>query len=186
MDVATFYNDYKHLRSSKTDIPRLETSPEPMHLLVPIKLSNKLKATTYGLEMGINWGALDWWRLQASYSYLKVNIPSAAMTNSTYVEFGKGRNPHHQIGLRSWMDLRKDLEFNLNLRFVDKLPDLQVKSYVGLDAQLVWKPHKNLELSIVGQNLLDRRHAEYKSVSILPGPSIEVERGVYGRVTWRF
>ena len=186
MDIATFYNDYNHLRFAESGIPRLETSPGPLHLLIPITLSNKLKATTYGLEMGIDWRALDWWRLQASYTYMKVKVPSTEAMSSTFVEFGEGRNPRHQIGLRSWMDLRRDLEFNLNIRFVDKLPDLQVKSYVGLDAQLVWKPHKNLELSIVGQNLLDRRHTEYKTESLLPAPTIEVERGVYGRMTCRF
>ena len=186
VDIATFYNDYNHLRFADTGIPRLETSPGPLHLLVPTTLSNTLKATTYGLEMEIDWRALDWWRLQASYTYLKVKVPSTAVMTSTFVEFGEGKNPRHQIGLRSWMDLRKDLEFNLNFRFVDKLPDLQVKSYVGLDAQLAWKPHKNLELSIVGQNLLDRSHTEYKSESLLLTPQIEVERGVYGRITWRF
>jgi iron complex outermembrane receptor protein len=186
MDIATFYNDYNHLRFAESGIPRLETSPGPLHLLVPITLNNKLKATTYGLEMGIDWRALDWWRLQASYTYMKVKVPSASVMSSTFVEFGEGRNPRHQIGLRSWMDLRRDLEFNLSIRFVDKLPDLQVKSYVGLDAQLVWKPHKNLELSIVGQNLLNRRHTEYKTESLLSAPTIEVERGVYGRMTWRF
>ncbi|OGP69341.1 MAG: TonB-dependent receptor [Deltaproteobacteria bacterium RBG_13_47_9] len=186
MDIATFYNDYTHLRSSETGMPRLETSPGPLHLLVPITLGNGLKATTYGLEMAIDWRALNWWRLQASYTYLKVRVPSASVMSSTFVEFGDERDPRHQIGLWSWMDLRRDLELNLSFRFVDKLPDLQVKSYVNLDAQLVWKPHKNLELSIVGQNLLDHSHAEFRTESFLPAPAIEVERGVYGRMTWRF
>ena len=37
-------------------------------------------------------------------------------------------------------------------------------------------PRANLELSVVGQNLLDRRLAEF--------PAYDVERSVYGKLTW--
>jgi iron complex outermembrane receptor protein len=50
--------------------------------------------------------------------------------------------------------------------------------------RLGWKVNRNLVLSIVGQNLLERRQLEAISE---PLPSIinEVERGVYLRADWR-
>ena len=50
--------------------------------------------------------------------------------------------------------------------------------------RLGWKASRDLEISIVGQNLLDRRHLEAIDE---PLPSIvnEIERGVYLRADWR-
>jgi hypothetical protein len=42
----------------------------------------------------------------------------------------------------------------------------------------------NLELALVGQNLLSARHIE--QVSLIGEPTAEVLRGFYFRVTWRF
>lgn len=56
-------------------------------------------------------------------------------------------------------------------------------SYPEMDVRLGWRPVQGLELSIVGQNLLHGRHAEYG----FPSPARpEIQRGVYGKVVWRF
>jgi len=56
-----------------------------------------------------------------------------------------------------------------------------VPSYLELDARLAWRATGNVELSVVGQNLLHERHAEYGFPS---ATRPEVERSVLGRVTW--
>ncbi|WP_172680378.1 hypothetical protein [Methylomonas koyamae] len=44
--------------------------------------------------------------------------------------------------------------------------------------------NRAVELALVGQNLLDNRHLEYIQESFtLP---TEVQRGVYGKITWEF
>ena len=60
----------------------------------------------------------------------------------------------------------------------------RVDPHWALDMRLGWKVRRDLELSIVGQNLLDRRHLEAINE---PLPSIvnEIERGVYLRADWR-
>jgi iron complex outermembrane receptor protein len=46
--------------------------------------------------------------------------------------------------------------------------------------RLGWRPPNNgLSLALVGQNLLQRRHPESGTVT-------EIERGVYGKVTWQW
>ena len=47
---------------------------------------------------------------------------------------------------------------------------------------LAGQPAAALELSLVGQNLLHRRHVEFGA----PASRHEIERGVYGRVAWHF
>jgi hypothetical protein len=42
---------------------------------------------------------------------------------------------------------------------------------------------ENVELSVVGMNLLDEHHTEIGA----PGPSrVEIRRSVFGKLTWRY
>ena len=70
-------------------------------------------------------------------------------------------------------------------RYVGGLSDLGIPAYVSLDLRLAWEPRKNLELSLVGQNLLDDRHPEFISRS-LNVQQTEARRGFYGKITFRF
>ena len=66
---------------------------------------------------------------------------------------------------------------------VSRLPRPVVPSYTALDLRLGWRASNGLELSLVGQNLLDASHPEFGA----PTPRREeIERGFYGRATWRF
>ena len=87
------------------------------------------------------------------------------------------------------MDLPENMEFDTGLRYVDQLPINNgptagiVPSYYELDARLAWHPTKNLEISIVGQNLLQGEHPEYG----FPDPTqVEIGRSVYGKIAWHF
>jgi len=81
------------------------------------------------------------------------------------------------------MNLPWQLQFDLWLRYIEELPALNVPSYVTLDVRLGWRPFQSLELSLVGQNLVEYRHAEFVEPNVIPA---QIERGVYGKVTWRF
>ena len=54
-----------------------------------------------------------------------------------------------------------------------------------LDARLAWRPTEDLELAIVGRNLLHDEHQEFAPTFVNHVPTA-VEREVYGKVTWRF
>ncbi len=62
-------------------------------------------------------------------------------------------------------------------RFVDK--------YWALDLRLAWKPTQKLELSLVGQNLLDKHHYEFVPDNFNPLLG-EVERSLYFQARWQF
>lgn len=172
--VAAFYNDYDNLRS-------LEPGP-------PVTIANGLTGEAYGAELAANYQLTSWWRWQAGYTYLQKYIRLKPGSMDFNQARGEGSDPEQQFSVRSSMDLPGNVTLDGTLRYVDILHNIAngvrgaVPSYVELDVRLSWTPVKNLELSVVGQNLLDRQHPEFG----FPTSRHEIERGVFGKVTWRY
>jgi iron complex outermembrane receptor protein len=185
LDFAAFYHVYTGLRSLEPGPPFLETSPAPPHLVVPMFAANKLDGETYGIEAVSTWQVTDWWRLRTLYSYLQVQLHRRKSSRDTTSELAEGNDPHHQFSVRSLMDLPGHVEFDVALRYVDSLPNLRIPSYAVFDVRLGWRLTKNLEASIVGQNLLKTRHPEFVP-SFIRTPDTEVQHGVYAKLVWRF
>jgi iron complex outermembrane receptor protein len=91
----------------------------------------------------------------------------------------EGSTPQNQVALSSFVDLPGNLQLDGVFRYVDSLPAQDVSRYFNLDLRLGWHATKNLELSVVGQNLLYGHHAEWSG-------GTEIQRGVYTKVTWRW
>src|SRR5262249_52477030 len=121
----------------------------------------------------------------ATYSYLQMQLHLDGRSRDTVSESAEGESPHHQFALRSSMDLPGQVELDWAVRYVDSLPRQRIPSYLVADVRLAWKPRKNLEFAIVGQNLLDSQHPEFAASLINTQPT-EVEQSVYGKLTWRF
>jgi iron complex outermembrane receptor protein len=180
-DLALFYNDYDDLRS--VELIGFQPGPPPHIALVA---DNNLKGNTYGGELAANYQAASWWRLRMAYSYLKMNLETKdGSTDSSSVASIEGSSPEHQVSLISSIELPDNISLALWARYIDRLPAHDIDSYFTFDARLAWRPTKNLELSIVGQNLWDNRHPEFFS-GLVEVQRTEVERSVYGKITWRF
>jgi len=80
----------------------------------------------------------------------------------------------------SSFDIGCDIEFDVIARYVDSIRSLNIPSYLTLDSRLAWSPSSHVELSLVGQNLLDSGHPEYSSSIFSAEIPTEVRRGVYG------
>jgi iron complex outermembrane receptor protein len=172
LSLSTFYNDYDDIRSVE---PVREEIAQTLIL-------NGLKAETYGVELAATWRAADWWRLRGGYTAFKKTI--TVLEADVNEGRGEGNDPHHQFLLQSMMDLPAHFEFDSVLRWVDNLNQLgpSVPSYLALDLRLAWHPRPNIELAVVGQNLLDNQHPEFGTA-----PSRqEIPRSVYGKVSWKF
>jgi iron complex outermembrane receptor protein len=83
------------------------------------------------------------------------------------------------------MDLPHQFEFDTGVRYVDAVPRVSAPSYVVMDVRLGWRPIRDLELSVAGQNLLEQRHREY-APDLIRIQRTEVEQSVYAKATWRF
>ncbi len=144
-----------------------------------------MEGETYGAELTADWRISGGWRLSAAYSRLEMRLRNRFAPADPTVPSTAGQSPQQQLFLRSAVDLPGNVELDLTARYVDALPTGGVESYTGLDLRLGWKPHADLELSLVGQNLLEGEHLEF-APEIIPTRPTAVERGVYGKVTWRF
>src|SRR5205814_10302433 len=99
------------------------------------------------------------------------------------VEQISGESPAHQLQVRSWLKLRKNVDWDSTLMYVSGRNRLAIPSYVRLDSRLGWRLGEFVEISIVGQNLLRARHLEFSDPQV---GQTEVSRSVFGKVTWRF
>jgi iron complex outermembrane receptor protein len=187
LDVALFYNKYKNLQTFETISFVVLPPPVPTEII----FDNKREATSYGLELAMDWHPREWWRLQASYSYIDITEDTDSDSNDYLSgEVVEGSSPKHQLSVRSAMDLSKDRSLDLWAYYVNKLTvssfsNTQViPDYISLNARLAWRPRKDLELSLVGHNLLDNRHPEFMGENFIT--PTEVERSVYGQIRWDF
>ncbi len=187
VDLALFYNEYD---SIYTVSPRARPDGLDMAFI------NNGVGEGYGMEASVDWKAASWLRYVLSYAYLDISFewedPTLAL--DSFKSFIGGLTPRHQVGLRQAIDLSASWQLNAWLRYVDPiecrntLELLQVPrpvdSYLLLDLNLIWKPSRDLEVMLAGQNLLNGSQLEY--VAEFLTPPTEIERGVYAKLTWRF
>ncbi len=173
LSVATFYNRYHGLRS-------LEQVNPPAAF--PVVIGNGQDGESYGAELAADYWLTRRWRLRAGYTELRIHVwPNPGSTDASRGAT-ESQTPDRQFFLRTSVDLPADLRFDAGLRAIDDIIKQQVPAYAELNAKVTWQPTVNIALSVVGQNLLHRRHAEFGA----PATRREIERGVYGSVEWRF
>jgi iron complex outermembrane receptor protein len=185
LDVAAFYNDYTNLRSAEPGAPILVGSPVPSYVVLPFVASNKMSGGTYGIEPFAEWKILPRWKLMGSYSFLRMNIHKNADSLDPTPDLPNGASPRHQYYFRSSLDLPKHFEQDLMLRYVDKLPSLNIPSYYSLDLHIGWKPVSQIQLSFGAQDLLNSQHLEFipEFINTLP---TQVRRTFFGSIAWTF
>ena len=185
LDAAAFYNVYDDLRTTEFVGAGLDPSLPGTPIVARLNLDNKAKGESYGFELTASWQVTDWWRLRGNYSFIDLQIHPKDGSNSTDSEDGEGRTPHHQFSIFSSVDLPWNVHFDTTLRYVDQLPEDDIASYLAVDVRLAWQISRNVEVSIVGQNLFDDRHQEFHPI-IIPTQSTEIQRSIYGKISLRF
>jgi iron complex outermembrane receptor protein len=179
LDTAFFATWSDNLFSVGLDPSKgsLHMSPTP-HFQMTGKAENEMRGQTHGLEVSANWRPFSWWRLHAWYAYLEEDYHyTGDGLNPFKGVYGK-MSPRHQVYFRSSMDLPYNTELDVMTRYVSELPGLNIPDYATVDARLGWKPTENMEIALVGKNLLSPRHEELMSPLIF-GDTIAVERSCY-------
>ncbi len=186
VDIAGFINDYSNLRDFSFGALSLSTGL-PSQYLLPLIGNNQASAVTYGVEVSADWKPSNYWRLQSNYSFLDMQVSSSQLSKK--VDPGTGAadklNPQHQFSLRSNYDISEKLELNLWLRYTSEISYYKIPGYVTMDTRLAFRPTKNIELFVVGQNLFSQHHREYVS-DIVPSAAAFISRGIYAGAQWRF
>jgi iron complex outermembrane recepter protein len=172
LSVATFYSRYHGLRS-------LELVPGPDSL----EIGNGQDGESFGAELTAAYVLTSRWRVRAGYTELRVHIwPNPGSTDASRGAT-ESQAPDRQLFVHSSVELPAHLRLDARLRAIGDIANQQVPAYAELNAKLTWRPTPKLDLSVVGQNLLHRRHTEFGAPGAMRR---EIERGVYGLVVWRF
>jgi iron complex outermembrane receptor protein len=186
IDVAAFYNSYEGLSSLEIGEPFID--PSDGRTVYPVENRNLTDGNARGVETLLTYTPLRRWRLTASYAFVDLNIDPHG-TDENRGKFFEGATPEHQYGLRSFLDVTEDLQVDVLWRHIDavrSIPDIVtgegIPNYSQLDVRIAWHGWEQLEVSVVGQNLLDKRHPEFGT----PEARGEIERGVYAKLAWGF
>ena len=182
LDMTTFLNDYKDLRTARINQTNMI-------------FTNELNCTSYGFELAAKWKAAEWWQWDLAYSYLHFDFnfnDQIQFAGQNLDQISNSSSPKNQISIRSFIELTKNLDLNLWGRYTDhakaitlrKISQVEIDHYFTLDINLIFRPWDNIEISITGQNLLENSHPEY--VQEIFTINTEIERSVYGKVTWQF
>jgi iron complex outermembrane receptor protein len=193
IDVAVFLNDYDKLRSVTQDVPTCQPDGQMLpldpacvlgasYVQSLFNLENGSTSTMAGAEIWVSKQATDWWHLQAGYTYID-EIDSNS-NNALQLQFQED-SPPHQLSLRSSMDLPRDVDLDLWLRYVDELELQMIDAYTALDVRVAWSATQNFEIAAVGRNLIAGTHQEFVSElgDLVP---VAIEPEAYVELRWSF
>jgi iron complex outermembrane receptor protein len=173
VDATIFNHAYDRLRSQEVPL-----GPSP----IPLVVGNGLNGTSRGLELGINVQPLAAWRTHASYTYLNVSLRKDAASRDAGLTI-EANDPRHLFQLRTSLDLPGRFEVDGRWRSVGALPHPAVPAYSEASARLGWRANKNVDVALVGDDLLHAAHAEFNPVA---AGFEQFERSVRAILTTRF
>jgi iron complex outermembrane receptor protein len=183
-DIAAFHNRYEKLEGYGNAFYSRITTPVTATLLnVPI--ANSVDGNTDGIEIAPDWKVTRWWELKGNYSYLHIKTQPRPAFAGTIAQLNatsyNGTSPHRETTAQSYMDFSHGFDFNLDYRFVSRIPAQGVGSYQTADAHVDWAMNRNWQFSVTGRNLLQPQHQEFNGDN---GNYVGIRRAVFARVTW--
>ncbi len=186
VDLATFLNKYHDLQTIEPLPSYLDANSTPPLLVLPESFDNKMRGTTGGIEVSVQWKVTNRWTISPGYSFLKMHLhtdpTSLDITSAADTE---GSSPSHQAQLRSHLELPHGMGWDSSAYFVGALPAQLVPSYTRLDSQLTVRLLEGIQFAIVGQSLLLDHHVEFNDALAAVNPS-QVKRSAYAKITWKF
>lgn len=184
LDVTAFISDM-------TDANTIEPTGQPglafdsngvPYIANSLEFENLGEPTLYGVEVSLNYQLLDWWRLISFYTWFHPDSETESSSQDPVFKSNlEGLNPENQYGIRSQMNIGEDIEVDAFLRYVDQLDAVDVDAYTELDIRLGYNGFEGVQLSVVGQNLIDNQHMEFVD-SFVQNGRIANKRGVFGQV----
>lgn len=171
--ATIFYHDYDRLRSTE--------------LTTPAQVGNGVEGRSYGLELFMDWDVATWWRMRVGG--FRTEQETWLKPGSLDAEQGMGEVsfPSWQATFRNSFTLSRSWMIWSALRHVAEVPTFEgvpgsVPAYTELDLRLAWQIRPELELSVLGRNLLQPSHPEIGSVATRR----EIERNVQFLLRWAF
>jgi iron complex outermembrane receptor protein len=127
-----------------------------------LEYANLGKGRSRGLEMWGRWQPGDHWRLTggAVIQDIATSLYPGSRGEAGFAGLATA-DPKRRYQLRSAHDLTSSQQLDLTLRYNSALKTPAVPGYHELDAQWLWKIRPDIDIALIGQNLLHARHGEW-------------------------
>jgi iron complex outermembrane receptor protein len=168
-ELALFYNRYRHLRSQ-------ESAP-PFG-----RFGNALHGDGAGGEFNLAWQPRNTLQVRAFYGYVRLDVQrDDGGTDATTPDTIEGSSPRHTVGLT--LDWTPTARWSVDafVRHVDDLPAMDVPADTELNLTVLRRLTRDLEIGLIGENLLDDRHPEFGADT---PARIEAQRQVLLQLRW--
>lgn len=166
------------------------------------RTANNLAGTSRGAELAIDWLVSPSWRLQFSYAWSRLDMDRESDPVAAAAALTSERSlPSHSGSLRSQWNIDANQQFDVWLRGsagLDRInvinldpttggapAFIHVPGYVTLDLRYAYRINKDLELALVGRNLIARNRLEYIS-DFIPTAAAEVAPSWALTARWKF
>lgn len=167
--ITGFYHQLENLRT-------LEPSPTDP------QVANDREGHVQGIEGWGAWQSGEGWRLSAGFVRQQKILRLRPGAVDLQTPSAEGNDPDTWYKLRVAFDIGRHRELDVMLRHYGQRPDPQVPSYTTVDMRLGWGMARDAELSVLAQNLLNRRHPEWGVAT----NRAELERAVFVKLRLDF
>lgn len=180
LDVAGYINRYDNLI-----IWNATPATGPGQPFLTLQFANGGEVETRGVELALDATVTDRWTVKIAASTMDFEVGTNGFATMGLDTFDGNRSPGHQFSVRSWFDVSDTVDLDVWVRQVAETGGGTVSDYTDLDVRLSWRPTASVEVSIIGQNLLDRERLEMIETG-LGSPSALVQRRVWFSVAGRY
>ena len=164
-DLTAYLHQYEDLRSFAFTS---QTTGE---------LGNTGELDLYGVELTGSWRPMSGWLVNVNYSYSEVLAEKNQADEAAAV-------PRHIGSVRVSWDILSNLGLDVTgyrLSSRKLLGGSEIDAFTSLNAALRWQESPNVELRLVGQDLLNSNQFE-GSASVPRRDAVYVPRGIYGQI----
>lgn len=187
IDITGFYNHYDKLRTNET-VGLVMTS---VPFVQPILFQNNSYGHTFGYEIGAQYNPVTDWELKLAYAYYNQNFKLNNTSNFIDGLFiSENNTPKRTLSLFSKYSFAEKWDLDLWLKAVSDIvyngaqPEpFPIPGYLTADIRLAFKPTKNIELGLVGQNLNKAKHLEGKEE--FPRIPSDIPRAYYVTISYK-
>jgi iron complex outermembrane receptor protein len=166
--VSTFYNVY-------TDLYSVEALPGTL----TYQIMNGSEGKAWGFEITGAYQPAKIWTLRGGYTFFDKDLHAKA--GHTFDPDYLGNDSKHSAVLQSILNLPFNLQFDVAARYKSKLEKTlataEVPEFLMYDMRIAWVA-KNIELSLIGQNLSKEEHTEFDV--------LKIPRSFYAKIAGRF
>lgn len=207
IDTALFVTEYRHMSGARSlnitntaigqtlaCVQNNTINADRCYLTVPGYNTNEDQARAWGGEISTEWHAKPWWRVQASYSHVRIKTKlTGDVIGDPHLIAMEKNTPRHQVMLSNNLRLATDWNLHVRARYnsatefypINQATATVIPAYTGLDIKLAWQYNRQTELSLLGRNLLKERHTEYISTKPYTLP-YDVQRSLLMQAVVRY